>query len=118
MKTLDRIRITLNDGVLRYGYQETLLSEKKKVIGKKFVEEGKLFFKELYARDSDYQICNSIGSKLERKVQTLLARHSQINVLTNKTISIDGDLFEVIRADQDKNYLYLYLSRVGEHADG
>lgn len=110
---MERVRETLNDGILYYGSQKSLLSEKKKVIGKEFVQEGKLFFSEMYARESDYYSCKTIGATLERKIKTLIPNNLRAIELTNKVVEINDQKFDIIKVDFDKTFLYFYLAKVG-----
>lgn len=114
---MDRIRETFNDGILEYGHEEDILSDKKKRIGKDFVSSGKLFFKEMYARDADHQMCNSLGATLELKLKTLAPSSFRKKDLTNYVCIVNGQKYEVIKADYDKNYIYFYLTKTGgKHA--
>lgn len=111
---MDRIRETFNDGVLFYGRYMDLLSGKKKRIGKEFAEEGKLFFRELNCREQDYITAEAAGSVLDIKVKTPYPRHLKLLNKSNLIVKIHEQLYEVIKVDSDKYYLYFYLMKVGD----
>ncbi|EJR11142.1 hypothetical protein [Bacillus cereus group sp. BceL310] len=107
---------TFNDGFLRYGRTETKRSENAKRIKGVFAEEGRLAFRELSARDSDYQSCGSLNAKLDKKVKTLFPPSFR-SVNKNKLkVVIDQLEYDVIKVDSDKQYLYFYLQEVGGHS--
>lgn len=111
---MDRVRETFTDGVLVYGHYTTKLSAKKKVIGKEFVKEGKLFFRELYARESDFLTCSSMGAVLEVKLKTLFPPVFRKVNKTDLVVKIDETEYEVIKADDsDKHYIYFFLAKSG-----
>ncbi|BAR86663.1 head-tail adaptor protein [Bacillus thuringiensis serovar kyushuensis] len=112
---LKAYRETFNDGFLKYGRTVTKRSENAKRIKGFFSEEGKLAFRELSARDSDYQSCGLLHAKLDKKVKTLFPLSFR-SVNKNKLkVVIDHLEYDVIKVDSDKQYLYFYLQEVGGH---
>lgn len=106
-----------NDGFLTYGYMETLRNERETIIGEHFVEKGSLAFRQMSARESDYQLTDTMGSRLDMKVKTRFPPSFQ-KVNKNKlSVMIDGDEYDVTYIDQDNvnRFLYFYLERVGNH---
>ncbi|MED1620075.1 head-tail adaptor protein [Bacillus pseudomycoides] len=104
---------TFNDGFLKYGHTGTKRSENAKRIKGVFLKEGKLAFRELSARDSDYQSCGLLNAKLEKKVKTLFPpSFRSVNKNQLKAV-IDALQYDVIKVDSDKRYLYFYLQEVG-----
>lgn len=107
----ERIREVFNDGVLLYGKYKTLRSDSRKVIGKEFIKEGHLYYKEMSVRDSDYLKFGSMGSTLNMKVKTLMPPSLRRIDKASLIVRIDGDDFTIIDTDRDKNYLYFYLHK-------
>ncbi|PEA26303.1 head-tail adaptor protein [Bacillus cereus] len=106
---------TFNDGFLRYGRTETKRSENAKRIKGVFSEEGKLAFRELSARDSDYQSCGLLNAKLDKKVKTLFPPSFRSINKNKLKVVIDKLEYDVIKVDSDKQYLYFYIQEVGGH---
>lgn len=105
-------RETFNDGFLQYGYKKTERSEEGKRIGEKFHAEGRLAYKEMSFRDSDYQI-GVLTTGLDLKVKTLYPpSFKKINKNKLKVL-IDVIEYDVIKADSDSNkqYLFFYLQQ-------
>ncbi|EOH96383.1 phage head closure protein [Enterococcus pallens] len=111
---MDRIRETFNDGVMYYGRNKDILSDKKKIIGKEFAKEGKLFFRELSIRDQDYRVADGIGKVVDMKIKTVYPPSFKKVAKHNLVGKIDGSIYEVFKVDHDSNYLYFYLTKVGE----
>jgi SPP1 family predicted phage head-tail adaptor len=108
-------RETFNDGFMSYGHKQTQRSSTGKRIGESFTAEGKLAFKEMSCRDSDYQMAGILGASLDLKVKTLYPPSFR-NVNKNKfKVVIKGVEYDVIKVDSDseKTYLYFYLQEVG-----
>ncbi|MHB0799852.1 phage head closure protein [Bacillus thuringiensis] len=108
---LKAYRETLNDGFLQYGYKKTERSEEGKRIGEKFHEEGKLAYKVMSLRDSDYKVVGVLTTGLDVKVKTLYPpSFRKINKLK---VLMDGIEYDVIKADHDSNkqYLFFYLQQ-------
>jgi SPP1 family predicted phage head-tail adaptor len=108
-------RQTFNDGFLIYGHKQTQRSSTGKRIGEDFQPEGKLAFKEMSCRDSDYQLAGLMGVSLDLKVKTPYPPFFR-NINKSKVkVIIKGIEYDVIKADSDasKNYLYFYLQEVG-----
>jgi hypothetical protein len=108
-------RETFNDGFLSYGHKLTQRSSTGKRIGESFTAEGKLAFKEMSCRDSDYQLAGILGASLDLKVKTLYPPSFR-NVNKNKfKVVIKNVEYDVIKvdSDSDKIYLYFYLQEVG-----
>lgn len=111
---LKAYRETLNDGFLQYGYKKTKRSERGKRIGEDFHQEGRLAYKEMSFRDSDYRIVGVLTTGLDLKVKTLYPpSFKQINKNKLK-VKIDEVEYDVIKVDPDstKKYLYFYLQQV------
>lgn len=109
---LERIRESFNDGVLKFGTYTTKRSESRKVIGKDFVEIGKLFYRELSVRDTDYLKFGAMNSRLDMKIKTPM--HPSLRKIDKENLiaKIDNDDYTIITTDRDKNYLYFYLHKV------
>jgi hypothetical protein len=108
-------RETFNDGFLQYGHKHTQRSPTGKRIGETFNPEGKLAYKEMSCRDSDYQLAGILGASLDLKVKTLYPPFFR-NVNKNKfKVVINSVEYDVIKVDSDseKIYLYFYLQEVG-----
>jgi hypothetical protein len=110
-----RYRETFNDGFLQYGSKKTQRSESGKRIGGAFVAEGKLAFKEMSARESDYQLAGSLGAKLDRKVKTLYPPSFRTINKSKLKLVIQNIEYDVIKVDSDNGnqFLYFYLQEVG-----
>ncbi|KHD85680.1 hypothetical protein NG54_07915 [Heyndrickxia ginsengihumi] len=109
---LERVRETFNDGLLQYGTYKTKRSESRKVIGKEFVPQGSLFYRELSVRDSDYLQFGAMGSTLDLKLKTPMPPSLRKIDKENLFVQIDGDDYIIINTDRDSNYLYFYLHKV------
>lgn len=106
-----------NDGYLYYGHKKTTRSANKKSIGSVFTEEGKLAFKEMSARETDYTLAETLGSKLDLKVKTPYPPSFR-NIDKDKLkVTIRGNEYDVIKVDPDNvnRFLYFYLQKVGGH---
>lgn len=112
-----KIRDTLNDGYVAYGRRETQRSEKGKRIGEVFVAKGKLAYRELSCRESDYQMAQVMSATLDMKIQTLCPPFFKHEQKSKLVMVKDGIEFDVIKVDTDreKMYLYFYLQEVGVH---
>jgi SPP1 family predicted phage head-tail adaptor len=108
-------RETFNDGFLSYGHKQTQRSTTGKRIGEVFTEEGKLAFKEMSCRDSDYQMAGIMGVSLDLKVKTLYPPSFRNINKSKLKVVIDNVEYDVIKVDPDaeKRYLYFYLQKVG-----
>ncbi|KAA0547572.1 phage head-tail adapter protein [Bacillus sp. BGMRC 2118] len=106
---------TFNDGVLQYGHKTTQRTVTKKRIGEIFTPTGTLYFKEMSYRESDYQMANTLGSRLDLKVKTPYPPSFRKNDKNKLVVLIDGQEFETIHVDHDlaKKYLFFYLQKVG-----
>ena len=115
MLSMKAHRETFNDGLLEYGHKQTQRSNTGKKIGESFHGEGKLAFKEISCRESDYELAGARGASLDLKVKTLYppsfrnVRKSEMKCLINK---IEFDVIKV-DSDSEKRYLYFYLQEVG-----
>lgn len=110
---------TFNDGFLQYGHKTTQRSDSGKRLGETFISEGKLAFKEMSARERDYQLAGALEAKLDMKVKTLYPPTFR-NVNRNRLkIVLRNIEYDVIRTDPDnKNgFLYFYLQEVGGHSE-
>ncbi|WP_242226117.1 phage head closure protein [Bacillus cereus group sp. BfR-BA-01358] len=110
---LKAYRETFNDGFLEYGYKKTERSENGKRIGEKFHEEGKLAYKEMSFRDSDYQIVGVLTTGLDLKLKTLYPPSFRKINKNKLKVLIDGVEYDVIKTDHDSNkqYLFFYLQQ-------
>jgi SPP1 family predicted phage head-tail adaptor len=108
-------RETFNDGFLQYGHKLTQRSENRKRIGESFTAEGKLAFKEMSCRDSDYQMAGLMGASLDLKVKTLYPPSFRSIKKSKLKVIVSGAEYDVIKVDSDsaKNYLFFYLQEVG-----
>lgn len=112
---MKQYRETFNDGVLQYGHKTTQRTATKKRIGDVFTQEGTLFFKEMSYRESDYQLAEALGSRLDLKVKAPYPPSFR-NVDKNKLIvRVNGVEYDTIRVDHDstKHFLFFYLQKVG-----
>lgn len=116
---MEPLRETFNDGFLAYGYKETIRSESRKSLGSQFIEKGKLHFREISARDSDYQQAGLMGAKLDMKVKTMYPPSFRFINKSKLKIIIRGIEYDAIKVDPDNNqrYLYFYLQEVGGHSE-
>lgn len=106
-------RETFNDGFLSYGRKQTIRSNGKRA-GETFKEEGKLAFKVMSCRDSDYQLIGIMGSSLDYKVKTLFPPSFKTINKNKLKVKISNTEFDVIKVDSEGNkYLYFYLQEVG-----
>lgn len=111
-----KIRDTHNDGFLQYGTKETARSAKgKRIGGDKFVQIGRLAFKELSCRDSDYELAKALTATLNLKVRTLCPPTFKRQDMSKLKVLLNNIEYDVIKADSDyeKRYLYFYLQEVG-----
>ncbi|KPU55562.1 hypothetical protein [Bacillus wiedmannii] len=106
-------RETFNDGFLEYGYKKTERSENGKRIGGEFHAEGKLAYKEMSFRDSDYQIVGVLTTGLDLKVKTLYPPSFRKINKNKLKVQIEGIEYDVIKTDPDssKQYLFFYLQQ-------
>jgi hypothetical protein len=103
------------DGFLQYGYDTPKRNERGKRVGEDFVPSGKLAFKELTARDQDYEMAGASSSSLDLKLKTYRPPSFRNVTKSNMKCVIDGIKYDVIKVDGDnqKRYLYFYLQKVG-----
>jgi SPP1 family predicted phage head-tail adaptor len=108
-------RETFNDGFLEYGHKQTQRTEKGKRIGESFHAEGKLAYKELSCRESDFQMAGIMGASLDLKVKTLYPPSFRTINKSKLKVSVSGSEYDVIKVDTDshKFYLFFYLQKVG-----
>jgi hypothetical protein len=109
------IHEVFNDGYLDYGYKQTQRSPTGKRIGEVFVAKGKLAFKELSCRDSDYQMAGLMRASLALKVKTPYPPSFRMISKSKLKVVISGIEYDVINVDSDpgKRYLFFYLQEVG-----
>lgn len=110
IKTDDIGFISFNDGVMFFGEIKTLLNATKKKIGEEFTQKGKLFFKELSARESDVITANNQGYRIDKKIQTYFRQE----VSRKNKVKINNELFDIKSLDSDKEFMYIYLQKVGD----
>lgn len=108
---------SFNDGILNYGYKKTQRSDSGKRVGNIFTESGKLAFRELSARDSDYQSCGMMGAQLDKKVKTLYPPSFRTISKSKLKVVINQSEYDVIKVDSDSYYLYFYLQEVGDSVE-
>jgi hypothetical protein len=114
---MERYRETFNDGILKYGISKTERTANRKNTKKVFNEIGKLKYRVLSARDSDYLACGALGSSLDLKVKTPMPPSLRTKILSDYKVVLNNEEYEVIKGDRDKFYLYFYLSRVGVNSN-
>lgn len=112
-----RIREVLNDGYVEFGTKETKRSGRGKRIGGSFTSMGRLAFKEMSCRESDYEMAKVMSAILDIKIKTLCPPQLCDFDRSKLIIVLGGKEFDVIKCDRDKvnNYLYFYLQEVGVH---
>lgn len=112
-----KIRDVLNDGFIQYGTKETERSPKGKRIGEKFVPMGRLAYQEMSCREADYEMAKVLSAVLDMKIRTLFPPSLRKFSKNKLKIVLDETEYDVIKADTDreKMYLYLYLQEVGVH---
>lgn len=112
-------RETLNDGFLQYGYKKTKRSERGKRIGEEFHQEGKLAYKEMSFRDSDYRMVGVLTTGLDLKVKTLYPPSFKKINKNKLKVKIDEVEYDVIKVDpgSTKKYLYFYLQQVVKNSE-
>lgn len=110
-------REVFNDGFLYYGHKKTTRSASKKTIGSVFTEEGRLAYKEVSVRESDYSLAETLGSKLDLKVKTPYPPSFREIDKDKLKVLIRGNEYDVIKVDPDNvtRFLYFYLQKVGGH---
>lgn len=113
----ERIRDVLNDGFIEYGTRKTKRSDRGKRTGKDFQTMGRLAYKEMSCRDSDYEMAKVMSAVLDVKIKTLCPPQLKDFDRSNLVIVVEGKEFDVIKCDREKvnNYLYFYLQEVGAH---
>lgn len=114
---MERYRETFNDGYLRYGRKKTQRSEAGKRVGEQFQEEGRLAFKEISMRESDYQMAGIMGAKLDLKVKCPYPPSFRSINKSKLKVIINQVEYDVIKVDPDNanRFLYFYLQEVGGH---
>ena len=97
------------------GHKITQRTATKKRIGEVFTQEGILYFREMSYRESDYQLANTLGSRLDLKVKTPYPPSFRKIDKNKLIVRIDNVEYDTIRVDHDKSkhYLFFYLQRVG-----
>jgi hypothetical protein len=105
----------LNDGFMEYGYDTPKRNERGKRIGEDFLAKGKLAFKELSARNQDYEMAGVIGTSLDLKLKTYRPPFFRNEEKAKLKCVVDNTKYDVIKVDgdSDKRYLYFYLQKVG-----
>jgi hypothetical protein len=111
---MERHNETFNDGFLQYGRMQIQRSGSAKRTGESFVADGRLAFRELSARDSDYHSCGLLNAKLDLKVKTMFPPSFRSISKSKLKVRIGNMEYDVIKADWDRYYLYFYLQEVGE----
>ncbi len=106
-------RKTYNDGFISVMESKTKRNANKKVIGHDVVEVMKLRFSEKSFREVDIQFAESIGEKIDIKIETLFAPVFKRDDIDKLTIVLRGVSYSIIKTDRFKNSLFLYLQKVG-----
>ncbi|WP_078430480.1 head-tail adaptor protein [Alkalihalobacterium alkalinitrilicum] len=106
-------RETFNDGFLDYGHKQTQRSSTGKRIGDTFSSEGKLAYRLLSCRDSDYEMAGAMGGSLDMKVKTRFPPSFRKTDRNKLKCVLNNVEFDVLKVDSDKSYLYFYLQEVG-----
>ncbi|CZR11009.1 head-tail adaptor protein [Trichococcus collinsii] len=110
MKYVDEDR--LNDGRLFFGKVETKRDASGKKIGQVFAKTGDMFFSYKTIRQSDFDLYNTSDQQIELKVKSYYiptATKTHQVLLKSRLYNITA-----IDVDNDKRYMYWYLSEVGE----
>ena len=110
MKYVDEDR--LNDGRLFFGKVETKRDARGKKIGQVFVKTGEMFFSYKSIRQSDFDLYNTSEQQIELKVKSYYvptATKTHQVLLKSRLYNITA-----IDVDNDKRYMYWYLTEVGE----
>lgn len=102
---------SFNDGILQYGEVKAIFAEGvNKKIGEELVPKGKLCFRNINARESDYILADARGSVLDRKVKAPYHK----NLKNTDKVMIEGALYDVIKLDdENKRFWYIYLQKAG-----
>lgn len=115
---LKQIRETFLDGVLDYGTYQTQRSPTRKDLGKTFVSVGRLFYRKLAVRESDYLLQNQVfDQQIDLKVKTVLPPSLRTIDKQRMKVQIGADLYDIIQTDRDTSYLYFYLHKIGDDPD-
>lgn len=112
---MERIRETFNDGILVINEQQTIRNSQRVKTGTTLVPQARLHYRRMVLRDADVQmIGQGIASKVTRKLKTILHPLLRDEDFKNTYfVTINGDSFNTLYVDWDKNYSYLYLEKVG-----
>ena len=110
MKYVDEDR--LNDGRLFFGKVETKRDARGKQSGQVFVKTGEMYFSYKSIRQSDYDLYNAADQQIELKVKSY---YTPIATKTHQVL-LKSRLYNItaIDVDNDKRYMYWYLSEVGD----
>lgn len=115
-------RDTQNDGYLEYGIRKTERNERKARIVGEFESMGRLAFKEMSCRESDYLLAKALSASLDLKIRTFYPPNLKNFPKQKLKIILNSTEYDVIKVDDDreKRYLYFYLQEVGsyEHVEG
>ncbi|PFQ42777.1 phage head-tail adapter protein [Bacillus cereus] len=114
---IEQHRKTFNDGFISVMEYRTIRNATQKIIGRDNVEIIKLRFSELSCREIDIQLVESVGKKLDMKIETLYAPMLKNKDVDSLTIELRGHYYSIIKADRFKNSMYLYLQKVGGQDD-
>lgn len=107
MLSKQRIRQTLNDGLLEYGALKTERNAARKVTGSTFEKVGALFYEQLSVRERDHLQYGASNNSIDMKVKTLLP--PAFDQIEEMIVRVGSKLYNVIGLDLDKPYAYLYL---------
>ncbi|HDX9587593.1 TPA: phage head-tail adapter protein [Bacillus pseudomycoides] len=110
---IKQYRKTYNDGFITILEPKTIRNANKKVIGKETVEVMKLRFSEMSFRETDIQLAESLGEKLDMKIETLYPPTFKQHDISKLTVVLRGESYSIIKTDRFRNSLYLYLQKVG-----
>ncbi|MED1382070.1 phage head-tail adapter protein [Bacillus mycoides] len=114
---IKQYRKTYNDGYLIVQEMKTIRNTNKKAIGREPVEIMRLRFAELSFRETDVEVCNGLGKKLDIKVETPYPPHFKSRDVDALTIALRDQTYSIIKTDRSKQNLYMYLQRVGDYGE-
>ncbi|WP_431030051.1 head-tail adaptor protein [Lysinibacillus sp. LZ02] len=88
----------------------------RKAIGKEFVPEGRLFYKQLSMRESDYNKFGTNSTSIDLKVRTLAPPSFNVSK-DDLTVKIGDVFYTVEKVDSDGRYLFFYLHAIEGEQD-
>lgn len=100
---------TYNDGLLEYGNIESIFNANRKKIGEDFISQGKLFYTQMSARDSDILQASNMGYVIDLKLKTPY----RPGITSKYKVKIRDGIYDIQKLDSTGEYIYLYLQKVG-----